>query len=336
MIRSSVMRGAGVAAGWRLRAVLGLAAVLAAGAAPAQSAPQSAALTNGINTGGTSFLDGFTSTTPGLAVVAYLRHNALDAIKDARGNDIPVFDNPRIDSTVLLTQFAYVTPYRLFGGSLGITALVPLVNLDASFGRNSIATLRDNGAGVGDVTFGPYLQMPPVIRNGRPVFSQRFELDAVAPIGKYDGHRDLNQSSGYWSLIPSYAFTVLPTPRWEVSARINYIYNFRSERRPNLPPGFDFRNGQAGDAGWINFATSWEVAPKLRLGINAYYLTQFRDNRTNDQRVPDSRQRAFYAGPGGVWAFDAKNIVFANVYLPVEVRNAASGNNVNFEYVHVF
>ncbi|SON93458.1 conserved exported hypothetical protein [Xanthomonas citri pv. fuscans] len=336
MIRSSVMRGAGVAAGWRLRAVLGLAAVLAAGAAPAQSAPQSAALTNGINTGGTSFLDGFTSTTPGLAVVAYLRHNALDAIKDARGNDIPVFDNPRIDSTVLLTQFAYVTPYRLFGGSLGITALVPLVNLDASFGRNSIATLRDNGAGVGDVTFGPYLQMPPVIRNGRPVFSQRFELDAVAPIGKYDGSRDLNQSSGYWSLIPSYAFTVLPTPRWELSARINYIYNFRSERRPNLPPGFDFRNGQAGDAGWINFATSWEVAPKLRLGINAYYLTQFRDNRTNDQRVPDSRQRAFYAGPGGVWRFDAKNILFANVYLPVEVRNAASGNNVNFEYVHVF
>ncbi|QOY23799.1 hypothetical protein FYK61_01690 [Xanthomonas citri] len=330
------MRGAGVAAGWRLRALLGLAAVLAAGAAPAQSAPQSAALTNGINTGGTSFLDGFTSTTPGLAVVAYLRHNALDAIKDARGNDIPVFDNPRIDSTVLLTQFAYVTPYRLFGGSLGITALVPLVNLDASFGRNSIATLRDNGAGVGDVTFGPYLQMPPVIRNGRPVFSQRFELDAVAPIGKYDGSRDLNQSSGYWSLIPSYAFTVLPTPRWELSARINYIYNFRSERRPNLPPGFDFRNGQAGDAGWINFATSWEVAPKLRLGINAYYLTQFRDNRTNDQRVPDSRQRAFYAGPGGVWRFDANNILFANVYLPVEVRNAASGNNVNFEYVHVF
>ncbi|SON83960.1 conserved hypothetical protein [Xanthomonas phaseoli pv. phaseoli] len=129
---------------------------------------------------------------------------------------------------------------------------------------------------------------------------------------------------------------MLPTPSWEVSARINYIYNFRSERRPNLPPGFDFRDGQAGDAGWINFATSWDVAPKLRLGINAYYLTQFRDNRTNDQRVPDSRQRAFYAGPGGVWAFDAKNILFANVYLPVEVRNAASGNNVNFEYVHVF
>ncbi|QBG98470.1 hypothetical protein EYC56_02180 [Xanthomonas oryzae] len=300
--RSSMMRGAGVAATWQVRALLGVLGGGAAGAALAQSAPQgvpqSASLTNGISTGGTSFVDGFTSTTPGLAVITYLRHDALDAIKDARGNDVPVFDNPRIDATVLLTRFAYITPYTLFGGSLGVTALVPLVKLDASFGRNSIATLRDNGAGLGDVTFGPYLQMPPVIRNGRPVFSQRFELDTVTPVGKFDRDRGLNQSSGYWSLIPSYAFTVLPTPRWEVSARINYIYNFRSERRPNVPPGFDFRNGQAGDAGWISFATSWGVTPTLRLGVNAYYLTQFRDNRTNDERVADSRQRAFYAGPG--------------------------------------
>ncbi|APP76231.1 hypothetical protein BJD12_14490 [Xanthomonas vesicatoria ATCC 35937] len=224
----------------------------------------------------------------------------------------------------------------MFGGALGINTLLPLVNLDASFGRNSIANLRDNGAGVGDLTFGPYLQMLPVMRDGRPVFSQRFEFNAVAPIGKFDRDRDLNQGAGYWSLIPNYAVTVLPTPNWEISARLNYVYNFRSERRPNLPGGFAFRNGQAGDAGWINLATSWEVVPDVRFGINAYYLTQFRDNRTNGQRVPDSRQRVFYAGPGGVWRFDANNILFANLYLPVEVRNAASGNNVNLQYVHVF
>ncbi|MEA5123811.1 SphA family protein [Xanthomonas floridensis] len=329
-------RAGGARASWQVRATLGAAAMFATGTALAQGVPQSAALTNGLNTGGTSFLDGFTRTTPGWAVVTYLRQTSLDAVKDARGNDVPVFENPRIDSTLLLTQIAYVTPYTLFGGALGFNTLVPLVNLDASFGRDSIATLRDNGAGVGDLTFGPYLQMLPVMRDGRPVFSQRFEVDAVAPIGKFDRDRDLNQGAGYWSLVPNYAFTILPTAKWEVSARLNYVYNFRSERRPNLPDGFAFRNGQAGDAGWVNLATSWEVTPLLRLGVNAYYLTQFRDNRTNGQRVPDSRQRVFYAGPGGVWRFDANNILFANVYLPVEVRNAASGNNVNLQYVHVF
>ncbi|ASW47562.1 transporter [Xanthomonas hortorum pv. vitians] len=326
--------------GWRgllqCSVLLGVMSLLAAGPAFAQGVPQSATLTNGINTGGTSFFDGFTRTTPGWAVITYLRQSSLDAIKDARGNDVPVFDNPRIDSTLLLTQIAYVTPYKLFGGALGINTLVPLINLDASFGRNSVATLRDNGAGVGDLTFGPYLQMLPVIRDGRPVFSQRFEIDAIAPIGKFDRDRDLNQSAGYWSVVPNYALTWLPTPSWEISARLNYIYNFRSERRPNLPPGFEFRDGQAGDAGWINFATSWEVAPDIHLGVNAYYLTQFRDNRTNGQRVADTRQSVFYAGPGGSWRLDASNIVFANLYLPVEVKNAASGNNVNLQYVHVF
>ncbi len=119
-------------------------------------------------------------------MATYLRQTSLDAIKDARGNDVPVFDDPRIDSTLLPTQVAYVTPYTLFAGALGINTLVPLINLDATFGRNSIATLRDNGAGVGDLTFGPYLQMLPVMRDGRPVFSQRFEVDAVAPIGEFD------------------------------------------------------------------------------------------------------------------------------------------------------
>ncbi|CAD0302991.1 hypothetical protein NCPPB940_04240 [Xanthomonas hortorum pv. taraxaci] len=191
VVRRVGWRGLVQCSGW-----LGLVSLLAAGPAFAQGVPQSAALTNGINTGGTSFFDGFTRTTPGWAVVTYLRQSSLDAINDARGNDVPVFDNPRIDSTLLLTQIAYVTPYTPFGGALGINALLPLINLDASFGRNSIATLRDNGAGVGDLTFGPYLQMLPVMRDGRPVFSQRFEIDAIAPIGKFDRNRDLNSECG--------------------------------------------------------------------------------------------------------------------------------------------
>ncbi|PPU85873.1 hypothetical protein XpopCFBP1817_19795 [Xanthomonas populi] len=195
-----------------------------------------------------------------------------------------------MDSTLLLTEVAYVTPYKLSGGAVGINTLLPLINLDASFGRIRIATLRDNGADVGDLTFVPYLQMLQVIRSGCPVFSQRSEIDAIALIGKFDRDLNLNQSAGYWSLVPQYAFTVFPTPNWEASARINYIYKLR---------------------------------------------TQFRDNPTNGQRVADTRQSVFYAGPDGVWRMYASNMLFANVSLPVDVKNAASGNNVNLQYVDV-
>lgn len=136
--------------------------------------------------------------------------------------------------------------------------------------------------------------------------------------------------------MPNYAVTALPTPHWEISARLNYIDTLRSHRRPNLPGGVAFRNGQSGDAAWINVATSWEVVSDVRVGINAYSLIQLRDNRTNSQRVADSRPTACYAGPGGAWRVDANTLLFANLYLPVEVKNAASGSNLNVQFVHVF
>ncbi|AKS18790.1 hypothetical protein AAW18_01745 [Xanthomonas campestris pv. campestris] len=136
--------------------------------------------------------------------------------------------------------------------------------------------------------------------------------------------------------MPNYAVTALPTPHWEISARLNYSDTLRSHRRPNLPEGVAFRNGQAGDAAWINFATSWEVVSEVCDCINAYSLTQLRDNRSNGRRVANSRQTAFHAGPGGAWRVDANNLLFANLYLQVEVKNAASGSNLNVQFVHVF
>lgn len=304
----------------------------------AQSVPQSVSLPTGINTGGTSFMDGFTRTTPGWAVVEYLRYYDLDAIKDAHGDDVPAFRDPRIGTATLLTQIAYVTRYKPFGGVLGFNTIIPLVNLDASFAADSPARLSDNGFGMGDVTFGPYIQMLPLIRDGRPVFVQRFEINAIAPVGKFDRDRNLNQSSGYWSLVPQWAFTVLPTPDWEISARFNYLYNFRADKAPNVAQseGFRFRNGQAGDAAWVNFASSVALTPAFRLGVNGYYLKQLRDDRTNGQRVAGTKQTQLYAGPGASWKLDDRNIVNANLYLPVEVKNGAAGNSLNVQYIHVF
>ncbi|WP_425479129.1 hypothetical protein [Xanthomonas populi] len=78
--------------GWRAllhcSASLGLVSLLAAGPVFARGARQSATLTNGINTGCTSYLDGLTRTTPGWAVITHLRQGSLDAIKDSRRNDV--------------------------------------------------------------------------------------------------------------------------------------------------------------------------------------------------------------------------------------------------------
>jgi Putative MetA-pathway of phenol degradation len=106
--------------------------------------------------------------------------------------------------------------------------------------------LRDNGFNMGDLTFGPFYQAKPVMVGGRQVLSWRAEIDFIAPTGGFDPTRDINQSSGFWSINPYISVTVLPLPKWEISARFNYIYNFSTSRGADPPviPGFTFRNGQ--------------------------------------------------------------------------------------------
>ena len=127
-----------------------------------------------------------------------------------------------------------------------------------------------------------------------------------------------------------------PTDNWEISARINYLYNFRTDRAGGVPPipGFRFRNGQAGDAVWVNFASSVKVSEQLRVGVNGYFLQQLKDNRTNGARVADSKRMQLYLGPGLSWRVDAKNLFNLNLYIPLDVENSVAGNSVNLMYVH--
>lgn len=305
-------------------------------AALAQAVPETVAPPQGINLGGTSFFDGFGSSTPGLTVIEYVRHYNSNAILDAQGNDSPAFRDPKISTTASLTQFIYVTPYTWLGGSVSFDAILPLVNHNASFAADSPVRLRDNDFGMGDITVGAALQMPPVMRNGRIAFFQRFALVAFAPVGNFNRDIAINQSTGFWSLSPHWAFTVQPSDNWEISARLHYLYNFRTDRAGGVPPipGFRFRNGQAGDVAWANVASSVKVTEQLRLGVSGYYLQQLKDNRTNGERVPDSKRTQFYLGPGFSWRFDQKNLLNFNVYLPVDVKNSVAGNNVNVMFVH--
>ena len=322
----------------RRQPALIIAALLAVVSPPvwAQAVPETAAVPQGINLGGTSFFDGFTSMKPGWTAVEYLRHSDFDAIKNANGDNSTAFRDPKVSVSVVLTQLIYVTPYTWKGGALSFNAIVPLINYDTSFAVDSPLRVSSNGLGMGDISFGPALQMPPVMRDGRVFFIQRFALDAFAPVGKFDRDISINQSSGFWSVAPHWAFTVQPSDNWEISGRVNYLYNFRTNRAGALPPipGFRFRNGQAGDALWFNFASSVKITEQLRVGLNGFYLQQLKDNRTNGERVPDSKRRQFYAGPGLSWRLDAKNLLNFNVYLPFDVENSVAGPTYNMMFVH--
>ena len=127
-------------------------------------------------------------------------------------------------------------------------------------------------------------------------------------------------------------------PKWEISARFNYIYNVPTTlgSNPLQIAGFKFRNGQAGQAGWINFASSYEVVEGLRPGLNGFWLQQLTNDSTNGISLPGKCVEELYVGPGLSWKIDQKNTSNFNVYLPISAKNTPAGTQFNIQYIHQF
>lgn len=185
-----------------------------------------------INLGDSSFYDAFAD--PGWTLIYYFRFNHLTSINDSSGHELPQFNSPRIDMIVNIFHLLYIPPISVLGGHIGIETLLPIVDLQSHFDRPSVV-LHNNGLNISDLTFGSFYQAKPIIVDDRPVFCWRGDVAFIAPIGGFDRSRDLNQSSGFWSITPYLATTLLPLPKWELSARFNYIYNFSTSRLANPP-----------------------------------------------------------------------------------------------------
>jgi hypothetical protein len=286
----------------------------------------------GINIGGTSFIDGFGRTDLGFVYQQYFQIEHYSAINDQNGHNVPVFQGTDINVVISLNQLIYVSPLHLLGAALGLDALLPIVDLNAAFAPTSPAKLTaDRGLALGDLTWGPFLQMPPVMKDGRPVFAQRFEFDVISPTGQYNRTPDINPSSGFWSLNPFWAVTFLPTQNTEFTTRLHYLHNF--ENRNPAGGAAPFR---AGDAVWANFAASYKVLPPLNFGLNGYYFQQIQNDTVNGQTSPTSKTTNFSLGPGAMYQPDPHHTFFVNAYLPMIERNTTRGVHLVFRWIHEF
>lgn len=289
-----------------------------------------------VNLGNTSFYDGAGRTGEGWVVFAYERYELLNSITNSKGNKITTFRNPHIQAASVVLQPLYVTPWHPFGGGVGFTTLLPIVNLSSHFDQPG-ASLSANGFGLGDLTFGPFYQAAPArLFNG--TVSWRAELDIIAPSGSFNRSKDINQGSGFWSINPYLAMTYLPAPGWEMSTRIHYLYNFATNNFPNPPlvPGLIFNSGQAGQAFHMNFAASKEISQSFSPGVNGYYFQQLTDDAINGMMLSNTKKSKLYLGPGFHWNITKTGSLNANLYFPIVVRGAANGPQINFQYIHAF
>jgi hypothetical protein len=288
-----------------------------------------------VNLGFTSFMDGGPPAGPGLYVSEYLQYYTSKQFTDYKGNNLlPSNANEDLDVYVSLTQIIYQSDQALlFGGKWGLNLIVPLVSFDLDYGNNGPYP-EDNGSGLGDLTVGPFLQWGPIMGANGPIFMHRIELQVLLPTGKYDSDKELNPGSNFFSFNPYWAGTLFLTPQWTVSTRIHYLYNFKNNNPNRLYGNTD--DTQAGQAVHANFATSYEVLPSLRLGINGYYLKQFTNLEVDGDSVKDTREQVLGIGPGLLWSISKDAFLFFNVYFETLAENRPEGERYNLRFVYHF
>lgn len=287
-----------------------------------------------VNLGLTSFLDGGPPAGPGFYISQYVQYYSADQLNGADGNELPI-PGTDVEAWVSLTQFLYQsdTPL-LFGGKWGMDVIVPYVSINTSYAPG-VPGPEANSAGFGDILVGPYLQWDPVMGKNGPVFMHRIELQMIFPTGKYDANKELNPGSNFFSFNPYWAGTLFITPRWTVSTRLHYLWNAENDD-PNRAYG-DASDTQAGQAFHANFASAYEVIPKmLRIGINGYYLKQISETEVDGNKVSDSKEKVLAIGPGAIFSFSQDSHLFFNVYFESSAENRPEGTRSVVRLVHHF
>jgi hypothetical protein len=281
-----------------------------------------------VNLGETSFEDGVAN--PGWFFEEIIDYYHAGEFTDSGGTKIAGQND--LTTVSAITHLAYFSNYKLLGGYVGAEILVPLVDadLEASFQPH------DHVQGVGDMIVGPFmLQWNDRKLFGRDFF-QRFDLDLVVPTGKYNSDRTLNIGNNIVSLNSYYAFTLFPSSRLEFSARLHYLWNSEND---SPYEGLHAGSIQPGQAFHANFAASYEVLKRLRLGFSGYALQQFTGDKMNGNALAASEERIFGIGPGLAYNQDNhqdKWWVTLNSYFETGAENRPQGIGVILRISIVF
>lgn len=271
-----------------------------------------------VNLGDTSFEDGV--AFPGWLAEETIGYSHAGQLNDAQGYQIP--GSNKLTTVSATTHVAYLTHLRLLGAFYGVELLLPLadVDLDTTIGPN------DRERGVGDLIMSPLiLQWTDHKLFGAPYF-HRFVLTVTLPTGSYDRSRPVNAGSHLVSVNPYYAFTIMPAPKLEVSARLHYLWNSKNDD-PFV--GLGAGSVQPGQAVHANWAASYEVADGVRVGINGYALQQLMADKIDGVRQAGTKERVFGFGPG-IKLGGPGVALYVNGYLETGVENRPSGTKVVF------
>lgn len=262
-----------------------------------------------VNLGGSSFLDG--AGGPGLFT--------RETVSAAWGTDLRTGDGAAVPgdyslaAVVSLTQLAYTVPHEILGVHYGFGVVVPVGVV-----TTTIDGRTDTSGGLGDLVVSPLMLQLPSVRTRDVQLLHKFVADVFVPTGRYDRSTLTNLGRNAWSLNPFYAVTLIVRDRWEVSARLHYIWTSEN----HAPPAAygDVASIQSGQAVHLNAASSYAFTPEVRVGVSGYFLRQVTPSRIGGSRTRGDEEQVAAIGPGVELSFGEFHLV-ANAYGEFAARS---------------
>ncbi len=278
--------------------------------------------------GSSSFLDGGPlRQIPGWYFQFFNQVYTTHRFLNDEGEPLGGVPSPRYTGWLTAYQLIYLSKKDFLGlGNLGFDIALPV----AFYSRvqpNQLG-IKSSGSGFGDLLVGVFAQGLPIFRGDKPLYVQRLEFSISIPSGKNQLPRfTINPGNGVFFMNPYWAAT-LYLDRFSASWEIHYLW-VAYNHRINL---------KAGDAIYGNYALAYQMTEHLFLGINGYFLQQIKDNKLNNIIIPDSRERVFATGFGGLYTFKRRfaEVLLVNFYWEMAVKNRPQGFRFLLRYLRHF
>ena len=264
-----------------------------------------------VNLGDTSFLDALGAPGVLLEEIGDASHSGPKL--DGTGQPMP--GTSAVNSISSLSHGVGLTKYKLAGAWWGFETIITAAHVNA--GSAGVA------GGFGDLTVSPLVLQWKALKFNTSQLNQRFVLDFELPVGEYRQDITVSLSGHAFTVHPYYAFTFLPTAKFETSWRVHYLYNGQNE----TPALGNARSSQAGQAVHFNATAAYSFPHGVWLGANGYLLGQVTDPKINGLAIAGSPERVGSIGPGLMWD-RGQYLFYVNAYHEVGALNRSQGNKL--------
>lgn len=272
----------------------------------------------GLNLGFTNILDGGpVRPKPGLYWQQLLQYYTTQRFFNHQGKALSDYSSPHFRQFTSIAQFTYQCKHVLpLHGMPGFSMTLPLV-LCSKITKN-LLDIQSSGSGFGNLGCGIFTQWQPIMHKGRHLFIHRLEFDFWIPLGKNKlPKKQINPSSTFFYCGPYWAATLYLSHRWNLSWRLQYVWNAKNEK-------IDFR---AGDVLFVNYSLAYEIYPNVYFGAVGYALGQLHNNRRDGKTILHSKERVVGAGPGIAYFHTSDIVFFGYLYLENAAQNRTQGTS---------